>query len=224
MPCSRARSREMRRTGWSYRLTGKYEIIPDHNYFGTGNRTDRDHWTYYTQEKYLLLAKLGWAPTKQMRWDLSFSTHRNQISRAAYVELGQNSIEEIWHSESIAPGLWLDPQNYWGELALTLDYRNSPGRPTSGWWAEGFFGWAKGVRDDGIDYARYGAECQGYVPLGRQRVLVLRLAGEEARTAFTSPIKISELPTLGGRSTLRGYLEDRFMENAALLATFLICP
>ncbi|MCK4303896.1 MAG: BamA/TamA family outer membrane protein [Candidatus Eisenbacteria sp.] len=213
------RSRKPYKLGWSYRLTGKCEIIPDRNYFGIGNLTTRDHWTHYTQERYLLLAKLGWAPTRWMRWDFAMSTHRNQISRAAYLEEGQNSIEDIWHSESIAPGLWLDPQNYWGETALTLDWRNCPGRPTSGLWGEAFFGWAKGTGDDSIDYARYGGEVQGYIPLGGQRVFVLRLSGEEARTAYADPIKFTELPSLGGRSTLRGYLEDRFMDNAAILAT-----
>lgn len=214
------RNRNPRKAGWSYRLTAKYEIIPDHNYFGIGNTTDRDHWTYYTQERYLFLGKLGWAPRSWMRWDLAVAIHRNQIGPAAYLKEGQNSIEDIHHSESMAPGLWVDPQNIWGEIALTLDRRNHVGRPTAGWWAEGYYGRANGTGSDGSNYVRYGGEAQAYIPLGGARVLVLRLAGEEARTAETDPIKFTELPSLGGRSTLRGYLDNRFRDNASMLSTF----
>ena len=71
--------------------------------------------------------------------------------------------------------------------------------------------------DDGVNYIRYGGEFTSYLPLKNLGTMVLRFAGEEARSSDPDPIKFSELIHLGGRSTLRGYAEDRFMENAAVL-------
>jgi len=213
------RSRDVRQPGWTYRLTGKWEIIPDHNYFGIGNNTSYNARTYYTSEKYLLLAKLGRAVSPDLRFDLTLSHHRCLLSRAAYIDPPEKSLEQRFPTETSAPGWRNDPQNYWAELAFTWDRRNRPGLTTSGWLAETYAGYAKGAALDAADYWRYGGEVSGYVPLGRGGVLALRAVGEEARTSGDAPIKITELISLGGRSSLRGYVEDRFLDNAAVMGT-----
>ena len=213
------RSRNPRQLGWSYRLTGKVETIPKNNYFGRGNSSFYKNRSFYLQERYLLLGTLSLALNRWQRWDLTVGIHRNQIQPAAGLEVGEKSIEGRFPSEHQSPGLWLNPQNIWGELALTLDKRNFPGRPTAGYWAEGFMGYARGAGDDGVNYVRYGGEGQAYLPLRAMGTLVMRIAGEEARSADPDPIKFSELIHLGGRSTLRGYVEDRFMENAGIMGT-----
>jgi Omp85 superfamily domain len=213
------RSKYPRRTGWSYRFTGKIEQIPRKNYFGMGNLTNYNNRSFYSWERYLFLGKLSWAPVDWQRWDFTVGLHRNQISGGSGLKIGETSIEQIYHSESIAPGLWVDPNNIWGEVALTLDNRNCYGRPTAGWWAEGFAGYAKGSGTDIVNYTRYGGELQGYIPIGEQGTLVFRGAGEEARTSSTDQIKFTELISLGGRSSLRGYVEDRFVDNAAVMGS-----
>lgn len=213
------RSRYPRQLGWSYRLTAKFEQIPRKNYFGMGNLTNYNNRSFYSWERYLFLGKLTWLPTPWQRWDFTVGIHRNQIGFGADLKAGETSIEQIYHSESIAPGLWVDPQNIWGEAALTLDKRNYPGRPTAGWWAEGYLGYAKGSGTDIVNYTRYGGELQAYLPCGAQGTLVLRGAGEEARTSSNDQIKFSELISLGGRSSLRGYVEDRFVDNAAMMGS-----
>lgn len=222
------RTRDLQRTGFTYRLTAKYEITPYNNYFGIGNTSARDSRAYFTNERYLFLGKFGYAPARWMRWHLTGAIQRDQIERGAYVEGDEKSIEEVFPSESMAPGLNIDPQNFSGELALTLDFRNHHGRPTSGFWGEGYVSYYEGTGSDGVNYVRYGGEAQGYLPLGEKRTLVLRAAGEEARTDGKRPIKITELMTLGGRSSLRGYHEDRFRDQASVLATaeyrYLISP
>lgn len=213
------RTREMERTGFTYRLTAKYETTPYNNYFGIGNNSLRENRTYYTDERYLFLGKFGYAPSRWMHWHLSGAIQRHQIERGAYVEGDEKSIEEIFHSEFMAPGMSIDPQNISAELALTLDFRNHRGRPTAGFWGEGYAGYHEGTGSDGVNYIRYGGELQGYLPLGNGRTLLLRAAGEEARTDGKRPIKITELMTLGGRNSLRGYHEGRFRDQAAVLAT-----
>jgi hypothetical protein len=214
------------RAGWSYKLLAKYEILPDKHYFGLGNTTRRNDITYYTLEQYLFLGTLRYAPMRWMACDLTLAVHRNQISPAAYLKSGQKSIERGFPWESAAPGLTVDPQNIQGEVAVLVDRRDQRGQPHAGWKAEAFFAYARGTGADGLDFKRYGGEGQAYLPLARAHTLALRVAGEEARTGDTDPIthkprriKLTELPSLGGRSTLRGYLPDRFIDNASALGT-----
>ncbi|MCK4412324.1 MAG: BamA/TamA family outer membrane protein [Candidatus Eisenbacteria sp.] len=214
------------RSGWSYHLSAHYEIIPEKHYFGRSNVSLRDRLTYYTRERYLFLGSLRYAPQRWMRWDVTVSAHRNQISPAEDLADDQRSIEEVFHSERMAPGLYVDPQNIQAEIALTLDNRNGQGHPTAGGKAEGYLAYAWGTGPDLVDFVRYGGEGEYYLSPCTDHVLAMRIVGEEARTDITHPatgaympIKFTELPRLGGRSTLRGYLQDRYRDNAAIMAT-----
>jgi hypothetical protein len=214
------------RTGWAYRLAAHYEVFPRKLYFGIGNNSRHMHRTYYARERYLFSGSLRYAPHRWMRWDLTLTAHRNQIFPAEDLSGDERSIEEIFHSEWMAPGLYVDPQNIQAEIALILDNRNAPGQPTSGGRAEGYLGYAWGTGPDLVEFVRYGGEGEFYFSPRAGHVLVGRLIGEEARTDFTHPvtgaympIKFTELPRLGGRSTLRGYLDDRYRQNAAIVAT-----
>jgi hypothetical protein len=202
------------RAGWSYKLMAKYERLPDKHFCGLGNLSRRIDLAYYTLRQYLFLGALRYAPAPWMACDLTAAVHRNQVDAAAYPEEGRKSIE-LGFDEGTAPGLYVDPQNIQGEVALTLDRRDSRGAPHQGWKAEGFFGYAKGTGPDAVNFVHYGVEGQGFLPLARSHTLLLRVAGEEVRTNGTSPIKLTERPSLGGRSTLRGYLADRFTDNAS---------
>ncbi|MFH1142925.1 MAG: BamA/TamA family outer membrane protein [Candidatus Eisenbacteria bacterium] len=210
--------------GWSYRLTARYAILPDRHYFGRGNFSDRDNLAFYTLEQYLFLGSLRYAPTSRMRWDLTFSSHRNQIRNGSALDEDDRGIEQLFGHESVAPGLTFDPQNVQAEIALVLDGRDSRGRPADGVSAEGYLAYAWGTGSDIVDFVRYGGELQLCRSFGPRHVLVMRLAGEEARTDTRDPrtggylpIKFTEIPSLGGPGSLRGYLRDRYMDNAAVL-------
>jgi hypothetical protein len=207
------------RDGWSYKLLAKYELLPDKHYFGLGNPSRRDKLSFYTLEQYLFLGTLRFAPARWMACDLTFAVHRNQLSHAAYLKTGEKSIEQVFSLEPDAPGLYVDPQNMQGEIALSLDRRDARGQPHAGWAAEGFFGYAIGTGADGVNFVHYGVEGQHHIPLARAHTLALRVAGEEVRTSDPNPVKLTELPSLGGRSTLRGYLADRFIDNASVLGS-----
>jgi len=208
------------RDGWSYKLMAKYEILPRKQYFGIGNLSRHDRQTFYTLEQYLYLGTLRYAPSRWMACDLTFAVHRNQLRPGADLEPGEFSLTHHFPLEPQAPGYWVDPQNMQGEIALNLDRRDARGQPHAGWAAEGFVGYALGTGPDEVDFVRYGVDAQGYLPVARSHTLALRVAGEEARTSDEQhPIKLTELPSLGGRSTLRGYLADRFIDNASVLGS-----
>jgi len=206
--------------GWSYKLMAKYEVLPQKRYFGIGNLSRRADLSYYTMEQYLFLGTLRYAPSRWMACDLTVAVHRNQLGPGSYLDADEKSLERGFPLETLAPGFWVDPQNMQGEVALNLDRRDSRGQPHVGWAAEGFVGYALGTGPDEVDFVRYGGDLQGYLPLARAQTLALRAAGEEARPSDeTRHIKLTELPSLGGRSTLRGYLPDRFIDNASMLGS-----
>jgi outer membrane protein assembly factor BamA len=208
------------REGWTYRLMAKYAISPRKHYFGIGNLSQRNDLTYYTLEQYLYLGTLRYATSRWMACDLTLAAHRNQLRPGSYLDDDEKSLEEGFPLEPLAPGFYIDPQNIQGEIALNLDGRDSRGQPHAGGAAEGYVGYAIGTGPDEVDFVRYGLDAQGYLPLARSHTLAVRVAGEEARTSDDAdPIKLTELPGLGGRSTLRGYLTDRFMDNASALGS-----
>jgi len=67
-------------SGWSYHLAAHYEILPRKHYYGLSNVSFHDRLTYHTRERYLFSGSLRFAPQPWMRWDLTISAHRNQIS------------------------------------------------------------------------------------------------------------------------------------------------
>ena len=212
--------------GWSYRLTARYEVIPDKHYFGLGNVSRRKDLTFYTLERYLFLGTLRYAPSRWMRWDFSLSAHRSQIRSGAYLDDEERSIEELFGDDDRAPGWIIDPQNIQAEVALVLDGRDERARPGNGIKVETFFAFAHGTGPDIVEFVWYGGELQLYRSLAPRHVLAGRLAAEEARSDTQAPhsqrflpIKLTELPSLGGPTTLRGYLKDRYIENGAYLAT-----
>lgn len=226
-----ARSRDVLLTpyenGWGYALTARYDVVPDKAFFGLGNATLRDRQTFYTLERYLFLGTLHYAPTGRMRWDFTLSARRDQIRPGSGLDGDEQSIEERFPDELFAPGIHFDAQNVQAEIGLVLDGRDHRGRPTDGMKSETFLGYAWGTGADLVDYVRYGTELELYRSLSPRHVLAMRFSAEEARTGSLQPgnnqllgVKITERPSLGGPSTLRGYLRDRFIDNAAVLATF----
>ena len=224
-----ARSRDMLLTpearGWSYALSARYDLVPDKHFFGLGNATLRDRLTYYTLERYILSSTLRYAPTERMRWDFTLSAHRDQMRSGSALDEGDVSIEQRFPNEVYAPGLVFDAQNIQAQVGLVLDGRDHRGRPTSGAKSESYFAYASGTGADLVDYVHYGTELEYYLPVHPRHVLALRAVAEEVRTSSTSatgrllPIKITERPSLGGPTTLRGYLRDRFLDNASVLGT-----
>ena len=72
---------------------------------------------------------------------------------------------------------------------------------------------------DGYSYWHYGVETSAYIDLYKKtRVLLLR-AAIEAVHGDDAEIPFVELPRLGGAYDLRGYLEDRFRDKIAAVAS-----
>lgn len=111
----------------------------------------------------------------------------------------------------------------YGELELRLDTR-AAGQPwlprdvhTHGSLLLVYGG--RATLDPGSGYWRYGLDAQQFLYLGSgPRVLFARLRAD-AVTAGRDEVPFTELPVIGGATTLRGYHSDRFRDRIAAVGS-----
>lgn len=127
---------------------------------------------------------------------------------------GNLSIEEIYQTDLIA-GFNHGFTTFEALGVLTIDFRDHPGRPSTGVFLDTFAG---GVPGGDYPYFHYGAELTGFIDLYRgSRTLILRAAVEGVNPDDQAPF--TELPRLGGPHRLRGYRLDTFRDRVAALGT-----
>jgi hypothetical protein len=111
----------------------------------------------------------------------------------------------------------------YSELELRWDTRRAYDRfepashPSTGGLVSAFAGRMHGI-DDG-SFWRYGADVQRFVRLAAgPRVLAFRLHAEGV-TGSLEDVPFYELPRLGGKDYLRGYVADRFRDRLAIVGS-----
>lgn len=103
------------------------------------------------------------------------------------------------------------------QLNLITDLRSNRGLTGDGFYFEGFAGIVPKL--DRYGYVHYGAELSYTIDLYHHtRLLTFRTALESVHGA-QSEIPFSDLPRLGGADRLRGYVEGRFRDRHATLAS-----
>jgi hypothetical protein len=99
----------------------------------------------------------------------------------------------------------------------------------SGFLLELFGGFTFSPAETALNFIRWGGEIAGFVDLtGNGHVIGLRLhtellwrTGTELRQGGNAEIPFTELASLGGVETMRGYLAGRFLGDSTLDATFI---
>lgn len=134
----------------------------------------------------------------------------------------QPAIDEIYDPAGLV-GLG-GVHHAYGELEVRWDTRgrgsrwDSPEVYSAGQLAAAFVGRVHRL-DGGDDFSRYGLELQHLLRLAAgPRVLAARLHAE-AVTGTLDQVPLTELPSLGGASFLRGYPADRFRDRVAVLGS-----
>jgi outer membrane protein assembly factor BamA len=128
---------------------------------------------------------------------------------------GSISREEVLPDSSGVLFLGLERSNSWtGELGVTVDTRDEPLNPTSGYYykSSGSFGvrHVQGNGGDSFDERRVSLDVEGVWEPLRFWVLDLQAHGRE----YISPQQVVPLPflyRLGGATSLRGYREEQFL-------------
>lgn len=123
------------------------------------------------------------------------------------------------------PGFDAGVTQAYGQAELRFDNRRPVNRFRAGAWPSAgllsrvYGGYAQGVEDDDSSFGRLGFELAAPINLyDGSRVLLLRFAGEGV-TDPAAQVPFSELPRLGGRENLRGYVQGRFRDRYAASAT-----
>ncbi len=106
------------------------------------------------------------------------------------------------------------------DAAIAGDTRTFSPRSGTGVRAEVFSRFGQGiVGADDLRFVTLGSEIAGYINLYQGRVIGLKVRGEVAEPAGTSQIPFTELSTLGGNQTMRGFLEGRFRGRSTFATT-----
>ena len=192
----------------------KYQDFTQINFFGIGNTTLKSDQTDYRLKD---VDALGFVTVTPRPW-LSVTGRAGTLRRLS-IEPGTSSLHpstDEAFGEISAPGLTQQPNYVHADLAMDVDTRDVPGYPSSG----GRYGLSVAMFHDqdfsSYSFTRADAEAAQYVPLGRT-VLTLRGRLDVSQAGAGQTVPFYLLPTLGGASSLRGYLDYRFRDQDAML-------
>jgi hypothetical protein len=105
------------------------------------------------------------------------------------------------------------------EAGLSFDTRKTDAAPSRGLRLEAGARYAHGIRD-GSQWLDVRGALTGVIPLGGPtRVLVLRASTELLAPFGETPVPFTELVTLGGADSLRGFPAGRFRDYSSLMFT-----
>ena len=199
-----------------------YEKTLTRRFYGLGSGSDEDDETSYTDEMFHVEVGLEASlPDPDSNWVARFDL------RGDFHELSEGEVGGEPSTEDVFPGLFDDAEHAdlgWLRVGLRYDTRDSQRNPYRGWWAGAL---AEGalVQTGGDVGARFTFEGGKIFPLpglfhsggGPDEenpptdVLALALEGQLS----SGDLPFFARPTLGGGSTLRGYVAGRFRGDAS---------
>ncbi len=103
-------------------------------------------------------------------------------------------------------------------IALIYSTLNSREMPTRGFYARAYGEWSQKFLGSGSDFFHYSIEAKDYIPASKQRYVTL-VRGVYNQTVGEN-VPFLERSILGGEDTLRGYGDNRFVDNSYLLFNF----
>jgi len=171
--------------------------------------------TRYRQERWLGVLAAGahfGGPGRRLRAGLSLVYN----DRAFYGDAPDEDLDEVFD-----PNLVVGFQGGEDILELTadliIDTRDFAGATSSGGLVDAFFGGAPSR--DGNEFLHYGVEASYFVTVFRRARVIMARVVLEGVEGNEESIPFTELPRLGGVSRLRGYPQDRYRDDLALVGT-----
>jgi outer membrane protein assembly factor BamA len=191
-----------------------YQDLLQVNYFGLGNDSLESNRSGYRLDE---TDVIGDAIVRTTPW-LSVSgrfgwVHQAELSTMTGWSVTYPNTLSVF-TDATAPGLSQQPAFLHGDVSVAADTRNHPGHPTSGGLyrvtAAGYADRTYGM----YSFRRYEAEGAQFVPLaGDSWVLALHAWEVFSDTSSGNTVPFYLLPSLGGKNTLRGYLDYRFHDR-----------
>ncbi|MBI2193917.1 MAG: BamA/TamA family outer membrane protein [Planctomycetes bacterium] len=200
--------------GSMFLLGGRAEYSRDGfvRFFGLGPDTEESAESNYSRDELSLEVATGFQIIPRTRLEL-----RERFRR---VKLGEGLVKEVEDARRAFAGTsGIGGGQVWShQLSLVFDGRDSVNLPSRGLYAAGAFSAARNVAFGHVDYERYALDIRYFVSwLDGRSITALRgllegIQGDE--------IPFFELPALGGDLTLRGFGEDRFIDEVRVLVSF----
>ncbi|HUN59081.1 MAG TPA: BamA/TamA family outer membrane protein [Candidatus Binataceae bacterium] len=197
---------------WSAEGELFFERDPTERFYGIGNTTDEGNETNYTTEQLYFRALLGWNITHDLQ--LAF------VTKPRYVRIQEGAFTTLPQIFTLFPNVKgiNGGSEFYNELRLTYDTRDSIEMPRSGGLGVLYGGNADRALASSVSYNRIGGELARYYSFGKRFTLAMHgymqymPAGDE--TPFWSMGWLGGEPSeLYYRETLRGFGAGRFIDN-----------
>jgi opacity protein-like surface antigen len=197
---------------WSAEAQFFFEKDPTERFFGIGNNSSLGNETNYTTEQLYFRGLVGWNITRDLQLAYVTKPRYVRIQDGAFTTLPQ--IFTLFPTVKGING----GSEFYNELRLTYDTRDSIEMPKSGGLGVLYGGNADRSFGSSISYNRIGGEVRRYYSFAKRFTLAMHAylqympAGNE--TPFWSMGQIGgEHSVLYVKETLRGFGTDRFVDN-----------
>lgn len=198
-------------------LAGEFLRRPDLVFYGLGSNTTIDDEVQYRIARESASLELRGALVGLNR--ASFRLAYRHVDFSTDAE--SPSIDTAFDTTAL-PGFEDGYQLLEGQGRLEFDTRNPEVAftPGTGLRLELFGGYGLDPTRTDTQFLRFGGEFSGYYDVtGVNHVLAMRVYGEFTANTGTDPIPFTELVSLGGNETMRGFLQGRFLGRSGVTAT-----
>ncbi len=197
-------------------FSGLYDTRPDQPFYGVGSATSKEDEVRFQYRRWQVggrfLASLG-------------GLSRLQVGTALrHVDFLDDPIDPpLDPTQVFAPGFSAGSYEIVeSEVALKIDTRDpdTEFQGGTGYLLELYGTFAFDPSETSRNYIRWGAETAGFYDFtGRGHVLALRLSTEIVEPTGGTEVPFTELASLGGLESMRGFLPRRFVGDSAVFGT-----
>ena len=198
-----------------------YETRPEEDFYGIGPDTSFGEGTSYKMETTTVGTRITYDPKPTLGGNIYFDYKNVNITNG---EDGGRGIIDTTFAPGSIPGLAGDELLVFGS-ELHHDTRNQRELSTSGGLRRLGLAFDEGLGNSNARFMKYEAEVSQYFTVGSQRrVLAYHAYGEYNDELDHHEVPFHQMARLGGYGlnpylsrTLRGYAENRFSDNAAIV-------
>lgn len=197
-----------------------YDKKPWELFYGLTNTSQDSNKVNYNPEQTSFQAVGLWKAAPHWEFEVSGSYNAYNIFDGEDRKL-EGNISDIISIFGFSPDVMRSSRLWSVGGALDHDWRNAKGRPTSGGHEIVRITYNMSTRDfDELEFWRLSIDLQQYLELFKKRTLAFRVWLESVDVSDNSPVLPFYLMTgLGGPDNLRGYRQNRFLDNDAVLAS-----
>ena len=197
-------------------LLMQYQKLTTESFFGIGGDSRLSNETNFTQEQTTFELRLGRKISTTSSIKIAAGYEYTNIDEGRDTDIP--SISEVF-DVNLLPGCDNPVEMMRWQLSLKSDTKNKPGNPSKGYEVFLCGGLYQQIGDDDFGFTKYAADITEYIHLFYNRLLVLRIAGENIDSFNNRQVPFYYLSELGRKETIRGFSRGRFRDRDMLIAS-----